>query len=332
MRVGALCRMDFTGLGIQSKEFFDHIPCKALVIDSTKLSGTIQNPHWYPGQKIFKIDTWLKIPIDVINEFLNDIDILITFETPYDYSIFDTCRKRGIKTVLQLNYEFLEYPSKHPLPDLFAAPSLWNYELIPTPKMFLPVPVNVNHSVPDRQEKTFLHIAGRTAVHDRNGTLPFLRSLQYVNNRIKVIVRGQHHITLPRVPSHVKLIQDFTNKENYLENYTGGVLVMPRKYGGLCLPAQESIGFEMPVIMTDISPNNTWLPKEWLVPAHKGNSFKCKTHVDIYEVDERQLGAKIDEFCDSDFYNKAVEKAKGLKERISWEKLLPTYQKLFEIQ
>lgn len=331
MRVGILARCDFTGLGIQAKEFFDHIPCKALVIDASKLSGQPQNPHWYPGQTFVKVDTWLKIKPEIINEFLNDVDILMTFETPYDYSIFDICSKRGIKTVLQFNYEFLEYPSKHPVPDIFAAPSLWNYELVPSPKMFLPVPVNIKHFTPARSEKTFLHISGRTAVYDRNGTLSFLQSLQYVNNSITVIIRGQHHITLPKVPRHIKLITDFNNKQNYWENYTGGVLVMPRKYGGLCLPAQESIGAEMPVIMTDISPNNTWLPKEWLVHANKGNSFKCKTQVDIYEVDVRQLAAKIDYFCDPSVYDAAITKAKEIKERISWDKLMPTYKTLFEI-
>lgn len=330
MRVGAILRQDFTGLGIQSKEFFDHVPCKALVIDSTKLNSSQQNPHWYPGQQTVKVDTWLKIKQEIIDEFLRDIDILMTFETPYDFSIYDTCRKRGIQTVLQLNYEFLEYPSKHPLPDIFAAPSLWHYDEIPSPKMFLPVPVNTEHFIPQLKEKTFVHISGRHAVHDRNGTYSFLNSLRYVMNYITVILTGQQFFTIPTLPSNIKIRSDFNNKENYWGNYTGGVMVLPRKYGGLSLPAQEAIGCEMPVIMTDISPNNTWLPKEWLVPAYHSLSFKCKTNVDVYEADLRQLAAKIDEFCDKDFYYNAVEKAKKIKERISWARLLPTYKGLFK--
>lgn len=335
MRVGAVLRMDFTGLGIQSKEFFDHIPCKALVIDSTPLNGYQQNPNWYPGQQIVKVlpGNQMKISDEVMAEFLNDVDIVMTFETPYEYSLYQRCRDRNIRSLLQLNYEFLEYPLQfHPTPDVFASPSMWHYEDIPQPKMFLPVPVNTKKIKPAKpKEKTFLHIYGKQAVHDRNGTLTFMQSLQYVQNKITVIVRGQHHITLPSVPPNIKLIQDFTNKDNYWENYTGGVLVMPRRYGGLCLPMQESIACEMPVIATDISPNNTWLPKEWLVSARHERSFKCKQHVDVFEANPRELAAKIDEFCDKEYYHNAVAIAKDIKSKISWEALMPVYQKLFQL-
>jgi len=331
-KVGIIARQDFTGLGIQSKEFFDHIPCKALVIDSTKLNGTQQNPHWYPDQATVKIDTWLKIKREILDDFLDGLDVVVTFETPYDYSLFDLCRTRKIRSVLQLNYEFLDYPStKHPPPDMFAAPSMWNYDRIPSPKMFLQVPVDTEKFKPQRKEKTFLHVAGRHAIYDRNGTTTFLDSLQYVKNKINVILAGQNWFAHPKMPHNVNLSVAFNNIENYWENYTGGVLVMPRKYGGLCLPMQEAIGAEMPVIATDISPNNQWLPKEWLVPASQTGSFKCKNHVDVFDANPRQLAAKIDQFCDAEFYDAAVVKAQEIKEKISWEKQLPVYKKFLGI-
>lgn len=330
MRIAAIVRSDNVGLGIQSKEFFDHIPCKALVVDVSKISSQMpQNHGWYPNQTIWYYTKGAKFPRELLDDFLKDIDVLIAFETCYDYGLFAYCRLKGIKTILQLNYEFLEYPSNFSPPDLFAAPSMWHFNDIPFPKVYLPVPVNTKKFVPQKKEKTFLHIAGKPAIHDRNGTYLFLNCLQYVKNDITVILKCQREIVVPEVPQNVTLIKDFTNNKNYQDNYDGGVLVMPRKYGGLCLPCQEAIAAEMPVIMPDISPNNLWLPKDWLVPAEIKNSFKCKRLVDIYEVEEKYLAAKIDLFCEKDIYNGAIEQAKELKDKISWEKLLPLYYETF---
>lgn len=337
MRVGLIARCDSTGLGVQSREFFTHIPCKALVIDfSNMVEGDshkeILRPHfeWYPGQTQL---TWGSehhlrgdIPTPVIEEFIKDIDILFCIETPYDYNIFDACRVRGVKTILQLNYEFLDYPSSLPAPDLFAAPSMWNYALVPEPKIFLPVPVNTKNFTQQRAENTFVHIAGRPAEHDRNGTQCFLNSLQHVKNEIKVIIKGQRHVNIPHLPGNITIETEFGNKANYYENYSsGGVLVMPRKYGGLCLPMNEALASGMPVITTDISPNNLWLPDEWLVRSTHKQTFQCKRPVDIYEVDQLALARKIDEFCNRDYYNNAVDKACDLSNTISWEALREKY-------
>jgi glycosyltransferase involved in cell wall biosynthesis len=150
-----------------------------------------------------------------------------------------------------------------------------------------------------------------------------------VQSDITVILKSQHPIQVPKVKPNINLITDFTNKKNYYDNYTGGVLVMPRKYGGLCLPMNEAIAAGMPVIATDISPNNSWLPTSWLVPSIYRSMFKCKRNVDIYEADKHLLAQKIDAFCDPYFYNSAVDDALEMRESISWDALLPVYQKTF---
>lgn len=38
-------------------------------------------------------------------------------------------------------------------------------------------------------------------------------------------------------------------------------MILPRKYAGLCLPMNEALMSGLPVIMTDIEPNNVILPK-----------------------------------------------------------------------
>jgi len=341
MRIGLIARADNTGLGIQSKGFFDHIPCKALVIDCGLLADQqteILKLHMdrFPGQKVYQMQPGHRItggiPLEIMEEFIKDIDILFAMETPYDYNIISLCRNRGVKTILQLNYEFLDYPSNLPFPDLLAAPSVWHYDDIPNPKKFLPVPVNTNHFKPEKKFRTFIHNAGRPAIHDRNGTVAFMNALQYVNSEVNVIINSQiplsfNHIT--RNPK-VNLISTFGTKLNYYENYTGGVFVIPRKYGGLCLPMNEAIGAGMPVISTHISPNNAWLPGEWLAEASYSRILQSKRKVEVFEPDPYRIASIMNLFCDEDFYNHAVEKALAIREAISWESLLPMYHKTFE--
>jgi glycosyltransferase involved in cell wall biosynthesis len=332
VRIGAILRCDNTGLGIQSKEFFDHIPCNPFVIDSSLLGkSTVLTPHADRyGVKPYQLRKNESIPEREIQNFIRGIDLLFAIETPYNYRFFSACREKGIKTVLQLNYEFLEYPSALPQPDLLAAPSMWNFENIPDRKMFLPVPVNTAKFNPTRVERTFIHIAGRPAIHDRNGTQVLLNALRYVRNQMTVIIRTPEPLKSLFIPRNVNLVIDTNNRLNYQDAYTGGVLVMPRKYGGLCLPINEALGAEMPVIVSDISPNNLWLPKEWLTPARKSITLKARKTVDVYEPDVRTLAGKMDQFCDPDFYDSARAKAKELKDSISWENLLPLYNKTFQ--
>lgn len=332
MRIGLLARCDNTGLGVQSKEFFDHIKCKPFVIDSSLLGNSpflTPYPERY-GAPVYQLQKGVSIKERDIQNFIRGIDLLFAIETPYNYRFISACRERGIKTVLQLNYEFLEYPSSLPQPDLLAAPSLWNYDKIPDSKMFLPVPVNTAKFNPVRAERTFVHIAGRPAINDRNGTQVLLNALWAIKQKVTIIIRTGDQIRIPRTSKNVTLIIDRQNRENYWDAYTGGVLIMPRKYGGLCLPINEALGAEMPVIAPNISPNNLWLPKEWLTDANKSSKLRARQTVDVYEPDGRKLAEKIDQFCDPVFYDQAREKAKTLKDSISWETLLPLYTKTFE--
>jgi len=343
MRIGAICRMDDTGLGNQAKAFFDNIPyldvitCKALVIDVSPISQAKQNLDWFPNQMVYRLGKLGQgvIPEGLILEFIKDIDVLVSFETFYDYNIIDICRANGVKTVLQLNYEFLEYPSSLPYPDLFAAPSLWHYKDIPEPKCYLPVPVDVSKFNAVRKYNTFVHNVGKTAVYNRNGTDTLMKCLKYVKSDITLTINSQQRIDFVQmaggtIPHNVKVIVNHENKPNYWDNYRGGVLVMPRKYGGLSLCYNEAMAACMPIITTDIEPNNLWLPKEWLVPATKKITFKCKQDIDVYEADEKELARKIDDFCVKEYYDSQFENTRLNRWELSWESWRTEYYKMFQ--
>jgi hypothetical protein len=94
------------------------------------------NADWYPNQWNVKWGNKHNlhgdIPIEFIEKYLDGLDVLFAMETPYDYNIFKLCRKRGIKIILQPNYEFLDFPSNSlTSPDLFAMPSIWNIDNVP---------------------------------------------------------------------------------------------------------------------------------------------------------------------------------------------------------
>jgi glycosyltransferase involved in cell wall biosynthesis len=77
-------------------------------------------------------------------------------------------------------------------------------------------------------------------------------------------------------------------------------MVLPRRYAGLCLPMNEALMSGLPVFMTDISPNNQVLPKDWLIPSSKITTLMTRVKLDLYDADVRELGKRIDKYVNSD--------------------------------
>jgi glycosyltransferase involved in cell wall biosynthesis len=292
----------------------------------------------YPGATVVK--GWVP-DRRTLRDWLDDLDVVFSAETFYAAELAPLARRMGVRTVLQPNAEFL---NRRDDPDLWVPPTTWMWGTIPGPKTLLPVPIATDRflgasavSHPQSETATnFLHIVGRPAIHDRNGTELLLRSLEYIKSEVTVTIRCQQggyvSSLVPGLTTkpNVTLIVDPGDVDNYWDNYnTGDVLVMPRRFGGLCLPVNEALGAGMPVIMPDISPNNTWLPKEWLVPASLEGSFVCKQRVSYYRADHVALAAAIDRFAtDPEFYARAKARALELRDEYSWDNQRETYNKV----
>lgn len=343
MRIGLIARAENTGLGIQTWEFHRHIrPAKTLVVRLAR-GGRHFFPDRFPGATISA-----GLPsIGELEEFLDGLDLVFTCETPYTYDLFTLAERRGIATVLQYNFEFLDYLARPdlPRPSVLAAPSAWRYDDVPdrlARRMWLPVPIALDRwPAPERRTgpaRRFLHIVGRPAIHDRNGTADLLDALAFVRTPITVTIRCQDHTYVPRLmrgrrlPAHVDVRLDHYDIPDYWRAYDGhDVLVLPRRFGGLCLPMQEALGAGMPVLMPDISPNRDLLPADWLVPATKTDQFKARTHIDVHTTDARELAARIDLLATNiGAIEYARERAHRLAQRMSWEQRLSLYRHLFE--
>jgi len=340
VRLGLIARADSRGLGVQTKAVYDHLnPAKTLVVDCPSAMPLPIRRDWYPD------GTWVKgLPrAQEFNQFLEGLDAVYTAETAYSTDFWGIAEKHGVRTVLAANYEFLNVQDR---PTVWAAPSLWNIDHWPTGTIHLPVPIETNRFGTPNLPATatnLLHVVGRPTLDrnrdlHRNGTIDLLMALQHVTAEITVTVRCQmsgyvgglineHHL---HTPSNVTLKIESGDTPNYWDMYTDQhALILPRRWGGLCLPANEALGAGIPVIMTDIDPNNTWLPAEWLVPAKRAGEFRAKQLITSHQADPIMLAAKIDQLAtDATFYDAAKTQAAELREQLSWDSLRERYKEV----
>jgi glycosyltransferase involved in cell wall biosynthesis len=134
--------------------------------------------------------------------------------------------------------------------------------------------------------------------------------LKHSNADYELVVATQTPLDFITKDSRLKINKDnVTNREDLYNGYDA--MVLPRRYAGLCLPMNEALISGLPVFMTDISPNNQILPKEWLVKSDKIGEFKTKSMVDIYEANHEELANSIDNYFNNvniyDSKQKAIE-------------------------
>ena len=312
MRLGIIARSDNTGLGNQTRELVKMLnPDKILLIDSEHFNGNEQHPEWYKDYNVTTTLSGFPTKPEVI-EFLRNIDVVLSCETFYRQDFLHYAKRRGIKTILQYNFEFLLNMSNPDaeLPDVLLAPSLWNIEQIE--KMVngrcrvihLPPPTdstlfeNVRQNNMSKDHNRLLHVGGKFAAKDRNGTQTVLEMLKYSKASYELVITTQKFPELNLKDSRVTL--NNSNPENREELYNGfDAMLLPRRYAGLCLPMNEALISGLPVFMTDISPNNLLLPKEWLIKSEHINSFQAKSLVDVYDGNPEHLATIVDEYMNN---------------------------------
>ena len=334
--VGLIARADNRGLGQQTWAFHRHIkPAKTLVVDVPSVQPLPLRLDRFPDATVVGIPT-----APEIRAFLDGLDVVYTAETGYTRNLWREAHRMNVRTVLHANYEFLELRDT---PTVWAAPSTWHLDLFPPGTVHLPVPIETDRFPTTPKPFTafrFLHIVGRPAIHDRNGTADLLKALMLVQSRITVTITCQqsgyigklmndHQI---RIPNHITLNIQSTDVENYWDNYLDQhALILPRRFGGLCLPCNEALGAGIPVIMPAIEPNISYLPKQWLVPAHRVGEFDAKQRIDYCQTQPHALAERIDRLAtDPAFYRESCQQAQALAETLSWETLKPRYREVLE--
>lgn len=348
MRVGIIARSDRTGLGNQTRNLVRMIrPDEIMLIDSKYFNGNGQHPEMYAAYNVTTINGFPN-NTEVI-EWLRGLDVVVTCEIFYNNSFVDLARQMGVKTINQYNWEFADYlrQPELTLPDRLIAPSQWNVDIAKNlwgdeRVQHLAAPFFVDDFAAIKEKnlartgrKRFLHTAGRIAVNDRNGTLDLIKAMQYSHADFELVIKIQAG-DLGIVVNDPRIIIDRSSPDNEVNLFEGfDALIIPRRYGGQCMPMAEALLSGLPVIMTDVSPNSSILPNDWLVPATLTSKFMTRTIIDLYTVDHAQLGAKMDWFARLDLaefktkaYNIGYSEFSNYELEGKWEKLIrETYGK-----
>lgn len=337
-RLALIARMDKTGLGNQTRALTEMLnPNKILVIDSSSFNKSQQYPDFYAKRNAYKNLGMLK-PSDGIR-FMNNVDVVFSCETFYSSTFINDARNRGVKTILQYNYEFLAnlMPGTHALADKMVAPSLWRIEEARQKfgeVIYLPPPTNESKFEHVRKinaartgKRKFLHIVGNRAAHDRNGTDDIIAALKYTNADFEIHIRTQYPLEIDT--SDPRIVLNESNPVDETELYLDyDALISPRRYAGLCLPMNEALLSGLPVIMTNIDPNNKILPQKWLVDSYKIGEFEAKTTIEIYGSSLQNLANRIEWLCNADLSKEKQEAYEIGHTNFSFEVLKPKYEEL----
>lgn len=336
MRVGLIARMDRTGLGQGQTLRLARLlnPDMVMVIDSTPFNGNEQFPNWYRGFNA----NWIQgFPTDdQVKTFLGFVDVVISCETFYNNNFTTIAKRFGKKTILISNYEFFDWFGDRffgiPRPDKIIMPSYWHLAemkqvfgatYLPTPLFDDEFKTVAEHNLKRTGKPRFLFVNGRQAVHDRNGLLTMYDALKYTDADFEIVVKGQGELPICDDPRIVYDLYDApTNAEIYRDF---DLMIMPRRYAGQCLPMTEALASALPVIMTDIDPNNVVLPKEWLIPALHTGTFMTRKPIDLYSGDPKALAKLMETYPDQ------KERALELSKQFSAETLKPLYEEVINV-
>jgi glycosyltransferase involved in cell wall biosynthesis len=344
-RVGLIARADNRGIGFQTWEFFRHMqPDKTLLVllNDPKWPedvGRYRGDHIYPVTLVGKARHY-ETDERQVRKFLEDLDVVFAVETLYDWRIADWARQMGVRTVVQANPEFWNHHHDHnrPLPDQVVWPTDWmlDHEEIPNGPV-IPVPCVERPNTaadPDDDVLRVLHVAGHAAAGDRNGTSDFTEMLPSLRAApIVVTIIGQDGV-LPEIRKVAPGVTLDLRPDGVLDRWemyrNQHLVVLPRRYGGLCLPALEAMASGCAVLMPDCSPNEMWPGPR--IRARRGRMHRAPFgFIQTYGVHPLEMAQAVDRFAKPEHRAKHMADAKAWADDNCWVDLGPlVYEPLLE--
>lgn len=272
LKVGSLVYCSAQGLGILAKSFFDN----GVVTHPYIMPHHCRENHydWYPkntprvhGKDFRPVYNWL-----------STLDVLLIFETPFDWNIINIARQFGVKTCFMVMYEccHVELPAE---PDLWLCPSALDFDYFANTRrrdnggvrnvQRVAVPVSVEW----KQRtivKEFVHNAGNGGLLGRNGTQELIDALPFVDEGTTIYINTQesndnHAEAIAKQSSRLD-VHYAVQTQPYESLFSqGDMFVFPEKFNGLSLPLQEAYASGMGVMATWRYPNTTYLPLSTLI-------------------------------------------------------------------
>lgn len=310
MKIGLIGRCErWRGLAIQSKNFYDNVPVdKVLLVRMPPQSlDCDERPEWYPGAAHIEYDSrFHQLDERVVMEFFDGLDVVFSVETPYDWRLPDWARRAGVKTVIQGNPEFYRNDqaefAHQAEPDAWWWPTPWRIDRLPRGQVMpVPMPDMAPTAATNDERLRFLHVIGKRAYGDRNGTDIVIAALRAIEEPCDLTIHGVGW-ELPEVPvpfgSPVRLEVERVGIEDRWAMYENQhVLLMPRRYGGLCLPALEAAACGLAVMMPDVSPNETMASLFVSGRTDLAPIRLAAGHIQTVDVSHMELARRINELC-----------------------------------
>lgn len=323
MRVGTVCYCTEQGLGRLAKDYYDAgVITDVLLIPHPSYEN---HPDWYPPGTPTVRGKSIHGP--AVDAFLKQLDVILFFETPFDWSLPTRCQEKGIKTVLMPMYEwFPQNPAFRRSISLFLCPSLLDLKYFPE-GVFVPVPVDPSRWKLRSRAVRFLHNAGHIGHRNHKGTEELIKAIPYLRPDVRLTIRSQSD----RIYSLLKGNMGFNQLDVYVGELPYGTLfddydvyVAPEKFNGLSLPLQEAYAAGLPVITTDRFPMNTWLPNGFLVKPSSTVQAQLHGNLPFEEsvVDPVAIAEKINHWHRQSIVGHS-QVAREWAEAHSWEALKP---------
>lgn len=307
MIVGAKVLATEQGLGIMAKQFYDNG-----VIDYVSIQPHGSRENHYE---------WFKDNLTE-EELLEKCDVILFFETPFNWKLIPKARELGKKTVLMPMYECTRNPLPY-IPDLL----LNNSDL---EQQWYPDGIRVVTPVDSKWKlrtiaKVFVHNAGNGGLGGRNGTRELLDAMQYVESPIKLIVRSQMPIKQINDPRIEYRIGSVSHDSLYDE---GDIFIFPEKFNGCSMPIQEAFASGMPV-MCGAREVMKWLPNELLIPVEGYNKERISVEFDSAIINPKDIAKQIDNWYNKDITQYSLM-GKAWGEENNWKVWAKRYREILE--
>ena len=331
MRIGLIARDEVArGLAIQTKGFHDNMPVDRTLIVRKRRPDCALGEDWYRNATIVEFNETLgTLDETVVCAWLEGLDVVFTAETVYDWDLIHWAHDAGVKVVVQGNPEFVRHPRADlPDPDAWWWPTTWRTDQLPEGKL-MPVPMDFrlpSNGWPEEGPLKIVHVVGKRALGDRNGTEILMKALGRVTTQIELTIFGidGELPSIGRVNPRVKIHAHPHGVDDRWEMYHGQhILVLPRRYGGLCLPALEAASCSVAVMMTDCRPNAELATI--MVPARRTRPLRVPAGmIDAHEVNPLDLSNHLDYLARH--RNVVVKAQQDAYENVTtWDMARPSY-------
>lgn len=324
LKIGLIARCDDRGLANQTWEVYRHLPItKTMVLrdPGSEKQGFAPHPERFPDGTVIFFGRYDGggLPERECREWLQGLDVVYSAETYYDWRFCNWAKEEGVATVLHANPEFYFHwrdPSV-PHPTAWWSATDWRSGNMPPFTRIVQMPVPLDRwEEPDfsHNPRIVQHIGGLEAIRDRNGTRLVTQVAESLND-VDFLVNLQDNRKNKYL--HQRKVA------NYWEMYENDapIMLLPRRYGGLCLPAIEAIGSGKLVVMPDVEPNRMWPiypiranPEQKLLTTQGGD-------LRLHEMDRAACVNSLRHLFDGDELEKLRRESYEWAQRNSWDAL-----------